>query len=265
MVGFRLRSWFIWDTMGGSDILHVELESPLAPGRKEIQKRTGWESWEMRARKRRAAPPRSSWQVDTCGAGRLGRLPHLCWSRSSSEHGHPMSSPRAASAGQGRAGTFVTQGNRMNQGAVPPPSWPKRWHQGGSLCPWVWHTAGRQPLGLAGSPELGLENMLSVPGGMLNTRCPMGWQVGVFRTGWISESEDEGRAWAGCPRVRCSQVSPELGTVRVLCTEVLAEARVQSAVFPSFPTSAVVILFILPPQQPFSFAQRVSFHLPTEL
>lgn len=142
MVGFRLRNWFIWDTMGGSDILHVELESPLAPGRKKIQKRTGWESGEMRARKRRAAPPRSSWQVDTCGAGRLGRLPHLCWSRLSSEHGRPMSSPWAASAGQGRAGTFVTQGNRMNQGAVPPPSWPKRWHQGVSLCPWVWHTGG---------------------------------------------------------------------------------------------------------------------------
>ena len=58
---------------------------------------------------------------------------------------------------------------------------------------------------------------------------------------------------------------PRAGHGRVLLTEVLAEARVQSAAFPSFPAPAAVTLFILPPQQPLSFAQRAPFHLPTEL
>lgn len=176
MVGFRLRSWFTWDTMGGSDTLHVDLESPLAPGRKQIQKRMGWESWEMRARKRRAAPPRSSRQVDTCGAGRLGRLP------TSAGAGHPHGPPLRGSRGLAHLSAKETGRVRAQ---FHPQAGPSDGPGERVFVRECGTQAGHQPLGLAGwQPGAGIREDGECTGRRAEHEVPDG--VGRWAcSGWV--------------------------------------------------------------------------------
>ena len=146
----------------------------------------------------------------TVWGGASGETPHLCWSGSPSEHGRPVSSPRATSAGQQRAGTFVTQGNRMSQGTVAPPSWPKQWHREWVFVPKCGTQAGHQLLGLAGwHPGAGVREDGKCTGRRAEHEVPDG--VGRWASsGWVEflslkMREEPGLALLESDVLRCPQ------------------------------------------------------------